>query len=230
MYDDDDENEVGGPAAPKQQWANAGSPLAPWHMWGNEQTIASTLSGAPPVIPVSTGQLLKISYGRPESWRFVFYAELLEAAAAQGDFIIVDFDVTIGIGRSASTLGLSNVPSPALALGLTNLTRGFARFRFTAGAAGYPATKLWTSRGIATASDDPAVAQVSAAAIDAASITDVLVAQEIQCRARVVGAGNNTPFRVNIGAYFAPNVHIRPEWFAAASNQAKFRGGETGGT
>lgn len=51
--------------------------------------------------------------------------------------------------------------------------------------------------------------------------TDFIVAQDIQCAADVSGTGGSP---VTVAAFFAPNVHIRPEWFVR-----KFSG-ELGGT
>ncbi len=55
---------------------------------------------------------------------------------------------------------------------------------------------------------------------------ELVVAQDIQCSARLHGNFNPTlTKRLTVSAFFAPNVHIRPEWF-----ERHFRGNENGGT
>lgn len=73
------------------------------------------------------------------------------------------------------------------------------------------------------------VTQRNLAAGGVDTTTSVLPAQDIQCYARTsAGVG---PYHVTIGAFFAPNVHIRPEWMLRhASPDEQFRGGENNAT
>jgi hypothetical protein len=58
------------------------------------------------------------------------------------------------------------------------------------------------------------------------ALNQLIVAQDIQCSARLRGSFNPAlTKRLTISAFFCPNVHIRPEWFAG-----QFRGNEDGGT
>lgn len=59
--------------------------------------------------------------------------------------------------------------------------------------------------------------------------TSEFVAQDIQCSCDVSAALGT--YHVTVGAFFAPNVHVRPEWFARhARLDEQFRGGENEAT
>jgi hypothetical protein len=233
MYDDDDENEysVGAakprPKAPPQDWARAGNPMPPWHMWGNSQIVRTTMTGG--IFTggtASTIQLAKMQYRRPETWRFVFFSRLIEATAiAQGENIIVDFDVTVGVGRTSFTLGPNVTPTPGLMFSQPQRTRGFCRHWYVSGVAPlflFGELYKWTTNGLSPPVDDQDAFTPRA--------TDLLTAQDIQVKARVGAvseAGSNNPVVVEVGCFFAPNAHVRPDWFNDAN---QFLGGETGGT
>jgi hypothetical protein len=196
------------------------NPMVPWHLWGGAEVLELNVGAA-----VASVQMAKVSYGRPESWRFLFTARMLSAPTngSAVEHVILDFDVTVGIGRYSTTLGREDVPVPSP----TNAeeTRGFARFHFIRSEPNFPSRYAWLTTGwspIADSVDGVAVPRV----------TDVIVAQDIQCRVRAgafAGSGTPVPLKVQVAAYFAPNVHIRPDWLADADEQTRFRGNEVGG-
>src|SRR5882672_3145644 len=85
--------------------AKHGKGVPPWHMWGGTQSfeVRQQGGGATPLLP-TPGQLCRLSYGRPESWHWLFAAKLIAGpdTTAVGEHVtlIVHFDLTVGIGRS----------------------------------------------------------------------------------------------------------------------------------
>src|SRR5581483_2177539 len=71
--------------------------IAPWHMWGGvAQVNASTLS--PGLLYTTTGQLTRIEYKRPESWRFLFFVQVFRSQLTNPSILQVDFTVQTGVG------------------------------------------------------------------------------------------------------------------------------------
>lgn len=185
------------------------SGIAPWHMWGTAESISSISGGAVQNRPVGTGQLARVSYGRPDTWDFLFGVVAGEARGAGGapmpaGTLRIDFDLIVGLGRSQISM-----PS-------------FAVFRFTWLAAQFPSggTK-WTSTVRSPVLDDSAAVQPDSV------LLDHFVAEDIQCSARVqlVTAVNGDEAHVMCHSYFSPRTHVRPEWI-----EGRFPGGEDKGT
>jgi hypothetical protein len=61
---------------------------------------------------------------------------------------------------------------------------------------------------------------------------ELVVAQDVQMSARMRGSFDPALTKIATAtAFFAPNVHIRPEWFSSDPDDvARFRGDENGGT
>lgn len=175
--------------------------VPPWHMWGDEKTIDVTSAGASG--QGETQQIARVNYKRPETWRFFFVAELLEGSSTAGGAVFVIFRTTIGVGRTSTSVPLGT-------------------FRFNVGAGAIVPTIKFSNHFVGPPNDD------SAAAVQ--NVIDHFVAQDIQCQVQVVyqsGAGDKVTLRA--AAYFAPEGHIRPEWFAPGPLESKFSGSETGG-
>jgi len=161
----------------------------PWLMWGNSQPIDFQAIGAgtegDTEVPAAS-QFLRIDYGRPETWRFLFFAQITNWAV-QSEIATLDvfFDLTPGLGRSQCTI------------------RGFEHFVFSA-----PATNqfLWSTSVNGPIRDPDAD--------DTSNKIELIPAQSITLGARlVIGALNqNDLVQVTVHAYFAPNTHVRPEW------------------
>jgi hypothetical protein len=194
------------------------SPLAPWHLWGTSVPINTKVGGLG-FVNTGTGQLARVNYARPETWRFLFGFQFLTLPPNDGTnhlTVVVDFDLIIGVGRSSIQLlsfaqfFRSDTPSNLAAQGT-----------------------LWTT---ATWGSPVTVDRTAGTPVSTAPLVDTFVAQDIQCAARVRAAGGVTALAgkalgVQAHAYFSPNVHIRPEWFTDDTGDGtRFRGGENGGT
>lgn len=207
----------------------------PWHLWGGEETITSAPSQLG-LAPKVAGQLVNIEYGRPESWRWVFVTTLLDmpspAAGIGGvDFISVqvNYNVTIGVGRSQVRMpGFDfhrfvayapfGPPSPG-AQRRSSVAPQFPRL-------GAPTTLP----PLAQYQDlrDPGYAQTATPAGNLENYIDLIVGQTVLVDCDVI-SGSSAGFlgsvsRVSAQAFFAPNMHFRPEWFLE-----DFRGGEEKG-
>ena len=114
---EDDWGQVDGDASGPAQFQprSAGQPwlrgaVSPWHMWGNTQRLSvpvELLVAGAPKLPGIAGQLVKISYGRPETWRWLLAARLLSGPNNTPTFfstLFIEFLMSTGIGRSAISL------------------------------------------------------------------------------------------------------------------------------
>lgn len=215
------------------------SGIPPWHMWGNSQRIEGIVQDTVGDRPPTNGQMVRINYGRPESWHWMLSAKLLEGPdAGAGDTlqISVDFDLITGIGRSA--IDIRQQP-------LTSQTafKTFESYTFAWGPAAliFPAgAMIWTTQVLApnrNYRNDPPFPNydgvpVPGAFITTPSIIDHIVAQDIQLNVRVLATAVppgsvavGQPFAVEVSAQFAPFVHTRPEWHKGG----RFPGAEDGG-
>jgi hypothetical protein len=172
-----------------------GMALPPWHMWGAAKRIDVVSAGASG--QGTSEQLVRINYGRPETWRFFLAAQTLEGTAAAGS-LIVAFNTTLGVGRSSVTVPL-----------------GVFNFVF---AGAMPKTIKFASTSLGPLVDDAQAA--------VPNLLDTIVAQDIQVQAQVVlvDAVVGHTASVQCTALFAPEGHVRPEWF-----KEHFPGGEDKG-
>jgi hypothetical protein len=191
----------------------------PWKMWGSSETVVVDAQGA--TEQRQGQQLVSIDYRRPETWSFLLFAQLLGGpqVALDQDFEVF-FTVTAGLGRAISSLGVPNIPA-------FTTDSVFARMRWRVPPFTSPGTRpfsrKWTQRTVSPPLDD-IVGAGSAVELDR------FVAQTIQCEATVVVPSASVgPVRFLVGAFFAPQTHIRPDWFADGPDAVKFRGGECGG-
>jgi hypothetical protein len=169
------------------------SGLAPWHMWGNSQVVH--LIGDANTQTNALTQLVKVAYGRPESFNFLFAATLIAVepnVAPTG--INIYFDVTTGVGRSSTTM------------------MAFETYQFSwlAGAAIVPrqyrtASVIVPYRSAWSSAADPYP--------DAPNIIDHLVAQDLQVQVRsTMAPAIGETVDIEVAAYFSPIAHVRPEW------------------
>lgn len=187
--------------------------VSPWHMWGGEQIVKVT-----PGVPAATAsrptsiQIGRLNYRRPESWRFVFFAEPTEpfgVPALTADLTIqVNFNVQIGIGRSNwESAGVRGIDYDTL--GPEQAFVKFVWFR-AGGTALVRGGKKWATQARMPALDDKEVTPPL-------QVCDVIVGQDIQVACSVAailntGGGPVYDVGVRVGAFFAPNVHVRPDW------------------
>lgn len=180
--------------------------LPPWHMWGNGQTVV--VNHAVAILITQTSQLARISYGRPESWRFFFAAKILDsstdnAGVPDAGQLQVAWRLQIGLGRAQHTID------------------NFANFIFTWVAPTNPVgLQKYTSQV-----DTPLLSDIVATS---AQTIDTIVAQDIQLSADLDFTGGAVPVKtltVELDCFFSPISHVRPEWY-----RCDFRGNEDHGS
>lgn len=248
---DDDRGQVDGesPFAMSMHsspWVQS-SGMSPWHMWGNTQTLTTPVEGVfNPRIRLQSNQLIKISYKRPETWHWWLACRLIDGpdavqVPAASITLNVFWDLTIGLGRSMfqTADGSDQVTSrPA-----------FDHFRFVWGpaAATFPrGARTWQTQ--AYAPQRFVDLNVPAAFLPPFQNNEVpptgnlqplnqIVAQDIQLDVRAIAVvsppgplttGPGVTFEVS--AFFAPKVHVRPDWLRLdVPPEAQFTGEEIGG-
>ena len=166
----------------------------PWHLWGDTKNVIVENSYGVTVNYV-TQQLAKVSYGRPETWDFMFAARIInfEPDDTAGK-IEVAFDVTIGLGRS-----LLEMP-------------GFETFMWSWTSAPSPLNQVKYSAEVygPSRTDIP----IPPATTIPTNVISEVTAQDIQVQARVTYTGGTIfPKRatVEVTSFWAPRSHIRPE-------------------
>lgn len=181
----------------------------PWHMWGTLQD--SQLNGVAAVSSdVQLPQLVRVNYGRPETWTFLLWVQLNSATADVPVAVNFDFNFLIGLGRAPATI----VPFKRVVFPIADTTAANINavhpFRF------------------ATRVQVPLLDPTDAVP----NLVEWFPAQDIQIGARAtstgsIGAGNILRFQM--GAWVAPRSHMRPDWFNEDNTQ-QFRGEEQAGT
>lgn len=89
----------------------------PWHLWGNQISVRLVATGVPAVVDSQT--LVTISYGRPETWTWLFWYQVVANSAVGGPGVLqVRFNLNTGIGRtkfqrSDFVLFINGPPLPA---------------------------------------------------------------------------------------------------------------------
>lgn len=224
--DFDDYAQVDGDASVQFQAGSIGTPwlregVPPWHMWGNTITLDPIpLSNEDFIAPETTGQLIKVSYKRPETWHWVFSSRILRAPGrplipVASEVVTVKFDLIVGVGRS------------------TVVMRDFETFQWAwVGEQQVPVTHvMWSTSGLTpalgytplpTPEPDPATRR---------SVSQI-TAQDIQLSCRVTidsEDGIGEPGAVEVSAFFAPKSHIRPDWFVKGPPELMFPGAEIQG-
>lgn len=178
------------------------SGVKPWHLWGSEQVVQVAATGS-----VST-QLARVSFKRPDTWSFLLVASLIQCPVipAGGPRVMqVFFDLTLGVGRSSTTI------------------QGFRKFQIDFQVGG-PAPALPVSFWTTTAPNVEAFDQATGVFATDGNVLD-FPTEDIQCQARIVS--NLSPITVSVGSYFAPRTHIRPDWFSPEANE-RFNGERKG--
>ena len=162
--------------------------VPPWHLWGNEKNLDLTATATVQPPQPSSTQILRVKYKRPESWHFIFTAEVIDSSvAAGGGGINVSWQLTIGIG-------LNTIVIPK-----------FVEQGFPITGAPSDRIQIWT----AAAKMPP---QFGGDTSDRR--VDTFVAQDIQLQAVITfSASSLTNVKLKLAAQVAPVVHVRPDWF-----------------
>lgn len=200
--------------------------VVPWHMWGSS-AILTVRSGAvgPANNTVSAAQLARIQYHRPDCWRFMFWGRLIggDVDPAVVTSVHALFDVMIGVGRTV-------FDTQKAILGVPANFNAFCEFRWNVPATIVPGQQnfniKYLTRVRAPINNDSNVASGPYFEIDQ------FPAEDIQCRVRLVmsGGGAGISVQAEVGAFFAPNSHVRPDWFSDDEEVTQFAGGEVKGT
>lgn len=201
--------------------------VPPWHLWGNIQRQRTLVETTGAFRVGNQQQLCKVGYGRPETWRFYFSAKLIRGPDNTPGFftrIFVEFFVTIGEGRGSTPMQIQ----------LTSFTTfSFEQYIFQWGPAtpAFPAgAMIWTTQAQSPNrgfnGDGPVLRD--------GPLIDQLPAESIQVECRIVAitipanvAAVGQEVEVEVSSYWAPNVHVRPDWYE--DPQPVFAGGETEG-
>jgi len=182
--------------------------MPPWHMWGDSKTVKLIAPAIGQGVS-TTSQITRISYKRPETWSFLVYAKIIDYLGAGVANLTVDFNLTIGIGRSVAKL-----PKWAhMQFGPTaGLPIGSVKF-----ATAVPSPLL----------DDTLVATPPVVFLDSFPAQDIQV--DVDLAYQSATAANAVT--VEVTALFAPKgAHVRPEWFKIKDGgAAQFPGGEDSG-
>jgi len=163
---------------------DGGRVLAPWHMWGStvEKDILTT---GPTGIVVTSQQIARIDYGRPETWAFLLAAQVNAYSLASLFSVLFNFKLVVGIGRSTYQI---NVPQ----VEIINVGAGNGWF--------------------CTSFVAPKRLQSAPELTD--TYVDKFPAQSIQCSCTLqLNAVNASTAQVSVTGQFAPINHMRPEWF-----------------
>jgi hypothetical protein len=183
--------------------------IHPWHMWGNSVSIKLN----PGLDKAQTGQLARVEYKRPESWRFMFYARLLRSnVTAVPVSVVVVFNVFTGIGRA--NLQIQNNPFESYKFNIT-----------IAGEQGGPAYPVkWSTEVTGPKRIDDLDTSTSNC--------NVIVGQDIQVGflAFLGNPGGVLPTdeaQLEIGCLLSPQSHVRPDWYSHGPMQ--FLGEENSG-
>lgn len=170
-----------------------GTSIVPWHMWGDSKTVEVATSGG--LVQREESQILRINYGRPESWCFVLGAQIVDQSGQNdaGTLLTCAFTISVGVGRSVLTIP------------------GWHLFTFDFGGVSPIGRVLWTN----TVANRVGVVAGAPDVFTTTSWIDSMVAQDIQLKTTVAldSVGEATRAKVAMHAYFAPKTHIRPEWF-----------------
>lgn len=180
--------------------------IPPWHLWGDSKLL-EPVSGGIALSPTSaSNQIVRVGYGRPETWRFLFAAQILGGSGTGGapvspGALVVTWDIITGVGRQSVKL-----PS-------------FERYNFQW--VGLTSVTKYSTDVIGPVRDD-SVAPI----VDNNNRIELLSGQDIQVSATAVlstvAVGDKV--QVQVFAFFTPNVHVRPEW-----HDLRFPGAETEG-
>jgi len=210
--------------------------VPPWHLWGTavlHEQDATVLPAAQ--VTIGTQQLVNVRYGRPETWHWFFAAEIIAASdipnALDSAVATVRFDVNLGLGRA-------NFPIARRAGSGIDGIASFEQFAFAwgvplSGSQSAPTNlQVYSTQAVGPNRDQGAA---GLAAPIANPITQ-LVAETITVQAKIIynrsaGAGADR-LRMNIAAFFAPAVHVRPDWYLDVEKHdetEQFPGGEVPG-
>lgn len=163
----------------------------PWHTWGSTAPIRLAATSVGQSV-TQTVQLVRASYGRPETWSFFLFAKHISSVNGSPAFVRVTYQVTTGVGRSQSTRST------------------FESYRFNLSIGSTGESTKYSASVIGPARDDSVV---SPNALE--NVISTLTAQDIQiaatCSVQLTNASDFS--ELEVGAFIAPRTHVRPDWY-----------------
>lgn len=206
--------------------ANFGQAQPPWQLWGNTQVI--TVAGSPFTAPNITDKnqtLVRISYGRPETWRFLFAAKLIaapSAAPANQANVSVWFELIVGIGRAAVKIPFFKT-LPGWNWSFAPATNALNQLQWSAHSDS-SANSFISLQNLSTSEETSGTATIP---VDQIVGQDITVNAVVSFTTDLPGA---TQAQVEVSSMWSPNNHVRPDWMLIdADRNEQFPGGETGG-
>jgi len=174
------------------------SMVTPWHLWGSSQSVTLSFQLA----SSARQQLAQVRYGRPDNWQFMLAARLLGGQSTAAVQVVVQYDLTIGVGRSVMTLP------------------NWHHFTFNVPIGPIAPVQKWVSQVQPPIVDDskPAVITAPCSAITAETVI-------IEATVFSTFGFVNDICQVQFDAQLSPSTHVRPEWYSG-----KFPGREDHGT
>lgn len=190
--------------------------MPPWHLWGNTQrlTLQPYAVGNPPIINQQT--LLRVRYGRPETWRFLFAFEIVAGGSAtvgaEQATVAVEYQLIVGIGRSMIKI------------------RGFLEQTIDWSGGFQPRRNQLVFQTATLA--QPSI-PFPANPVER-TVIDQFVAQDITLEVFAhyfTDVAAPVPAEIEVHGQVAPNTHVRPDWYQIGKPAAQqFPGGEVGGS
>lgn len=172
---------------------------SPWHLWGN--SIQVNIDSATSTLPgrANTQQLVRVAYGRPDTWRFLLASTLISASdtslspwSGEQVDILVRFHLQVGIGRA-----MLSIPD-------------WAVIRWSYQPTPPSNETLWTSFARDRYADIKST-------LSTPTPVDQIVAQDLQLSAEInvlTAATHAVSASLAVQAFFAPSTHYRPDWAA----------------
>lgn len=190
--------------------------VPPWHLWGGSQLVTAQANAfTAPGVFVTDHTLVRVQYGRPETWRFLISATLISAPAGiigSQSNVLVYFDLYAGIGRS-------NVRIPfwiQLPVFDWETTPPLNQVHWTNVA-------QTSMRGFTIGDQLPQVTSNFSTFSDTLAAEHISIVARSQFTTNIVNAG---PAVIEINGQVSPNSHVRPDWHEL---EPVFAGGETEG-
>lgn len=198
----------------------------PWLLWGNTQRVQVRPNVG---VQANLNTLVRVSYGRPETWHFLLSATLLSAVdgnpAVDVSSAGAEFALYTGIGRS-----LIKIP--------TLYTFGWNWGLGQPAVAAPVNLPEWTNQSYQSRPDSSSIffdfaTDVEVYRVETITGTDKFIGQDITIVANVyfnTTVAGADPAEIEISAQVAPAVHVRPDWSRMDVGPAEqFPGGEVGG-
>lgn len=193
---------------------NPSSAEPPWKMWGT--SVPLNVAGTVASVERASQQVARVSYKRPENWRFFIRAALIggDAPAVNPMAIRIRVDLFFGVGRAVTQTQQPTVTGI--------IQEAFAFFTWLVPAGVAPQEVQFSNKYVTQVRTPPTIDTD----LTTRQTIDHLPADNIQAQATLTVV-KSEPLAVQsqVEVFFAPNVHVRPDWW-----EGQFLGDEVEGT